>query len=92
MNSEELGKRFREVVKGVNFVTSKIVDYIQQGNFVCELSYDFNYSGALFKHHIYGVTVVDMDKKERRTDLGKVFDDDKQSVAYNTALEYIKTL
>ena len=92
MGTEELGKRFREVVKGVNFVTRHIVNYIQQGNFVCELSYGFNYSHALYKYHIYGVTVVDMVKGEHRTDLDSVFDDDKQDVARNAALEYIKTL
>lgn len=46
---------FRNVVKGVNFITPEIIDYYKKGKYIIELSTNRNNS---LIGKIYGITVI----------------------------------
>ena len=79
MKKEKLKQEFREVVKGGNFVTPIIIDFIKIKNGVCELS-----TGIIFGKKVYGVTVVI--NKKHEYDLSKLFTTKEE------AIEYVETL
>ena len=86
MNSEIL---FRSIVKGSNFVTPNVVDYIYSDNmkYIAELSVS-----KIFGKAIYGVTVVNVSARKKAEHLSKPFLDEDRAVAYSQAINYIKNL
>ena len=86
MNSEIL---FRSIVKGSNFVTPDVLDYIYSDNkrYLAELSVS-----KIFGNAIYGVTVADVIKRKQADHLSKPFIHEDKNVAYENAIEYIRGL
>ena len=86
MNSEIL---FRSIVKGSNFVTPDVLDYIYSDNkrYLAELSVS-----KIFGNAIYGVTVVDVVKRKPAEHLNKPFIHEDKNAAYDNAIEYIRGL
>ena len=76
----ELERKFREVVKGKNFMTPRILEYIEIRTGVAELSEGYWTSNI----KLYGVTVVQ--GQFLNQDLSKVFR------TLEKAIDYIKTL
>lgn len=65
---DPIGKEFRNVVKGYNFITPVLLEYGRAGKYIYELSKSTDSCGSFFGK-IYGVTVVY--NKENRFDLSK---------------------
>ena len=86
MNSEIL---FRSIVKGSNFVTPDVLDYIYSDNkrYLAELSVS-----KIFGNAIYGVTVVDVIERKQAEHLSKPFIHEDKNAAYENAIEYIRGL
>jgi hypothetical protein len=75
--------RFKEVVKGSNFMTPEVIRYGQQGDYVYELSRGSGFYGK----PVYGVTVVDLRTDEHRNDLSESFASLQEATDYINDLE-----
>ena len=75
--------RFKEVVKGCNFMTPEVIRYGQQGDYVYELSR----GGGFYGSPMFGVTVVDLRTDKHRTDLSECFTSLVDSEEYIADLE-----
>ena len=76
----ELIKEFKNVVKGANFMTPTILEFIEIKNGVCELSK----GKGIFSEFLFGVTCVINNKKAE--DVSTCFQ------TKDEALTYIQTL
>lgn len=76
------GNEFKQVVKGINFITPTVSGYWQSGDYQCELSRGTDFEGA----KVYGVTVVNTDTMKPEHDLSKLFPKRGQALAYIKAL------
>jgi len=54
MTSDEIGIKFREIIRGKNFMTPQIIEYKKINDFIIEIS-----TGSKFLDtEMYGVTVI----------------------------------
>ena len=79
-NSEPARREFRAVVKGSNFMTPDIMEYVWSGDFSIEISRGTGFS----EQDIFGVSVVK--GAEHRTDLGKMFHSEAGAYKYAASL------
>lgn len=94
MTDEERYERnkneFRSVVKGLNFITPRVVDYIRAGKYICEIA--GSGTEGYTKYHIYGVTVVDTEVPCQYDELCKCFVEESYAEAKRKAFEYVNEL
>lgn len=83
----ELEIKFKRVVPYANFMTPDVIDYIRCGRYICELSY--GYGCGL---HIYGATVIDEIRMEKRDGLSMCFSNSDKRIAEAYVMEHIKSL
>lgn len=87
VSENPLREKFAKILGGFNFITPVIVDYVQRGRYICEISKE-QYPAE----HLVGVTIVDTVNKERCMDkdtsfTGKTWDESMQK-----AYSYIESL
>ena len=85
---EEL-KVFCSVVKGENFMTPNVEDFIRVGKYVCELS---SANTSFMGSFSVGVTVVNSETMEREWDLDNSFHEKNYKTSMQKAMEYISSL
>lgn len=85
----KISRDFREICPGNNFLTSYIIDYKKIGRYIVEISMDTYHYICLC---MYGVTVVDTERKERCIDLDKSFVGDTEKETEKKAYDYINEL
>jgi len=77
------GKLFRKIVPNINVFTPDVIGYYRNGPYEIELSRGWDTDGS----HQFGVTVVDIYKKEHDHDRSKLFHSRKGAVNYmNTGI------
>ena len=85
----KISMEFRKICPGNNFITPYIIDYKKIGRYIIEISMDPYHYVSLC---IYGVTVVDTERKERCIDLDKSFVGDTEKETKKKAYDYIDEL
>jgi len=86
-NENELRNKFSAILGGHNFITPVIVDYVQKGKYICEISKEY-----YPVDHLVGVTVVDTKAKERCIDKDKCFTGRTFDESIQKARDYIETI
>lgn len=81
MKNQEIGKKFRKVVKGKNFITPYVIDYYEIKNGVCELSK----GRGFFSDYLYGVTVVQNGIKN--DEISTCFQEEEEAKNYINSLK-----
>lgn len=79
---------FCSVVKGENFITPNVEDFIRVGKYLCELSSGYHIMGTT----PVGVTVVNTETMEQEFDMSQAFFEKDHETAMQKAKEYIETL
>lgn len=82
-----LREKFTKILKGFNFITPVIVDYVQSGRYICEISKERH-----VVEHLVGVTVVDTVNKERCMDKDTSFTGKTWNESMQKAYSYIESL
>ncbi len=79
---------FYSVMKGENFITPNVEDFISIGKYLCELSSGYHIMGTI----PVGVTVVNTETMEQEFDMSQVFFEKDYETAMKKARKYMATL
>lgn len=82
LSFSEIGTRFKSIYPKPNFMSPKLLDYIDRGKYLVEIS-----GGKGFDDKpIFGVTVISSDAKTKHSELNQMF------YNYNEAIKYMEAL
>jgi len=64
MLQSELKNKFSSILKGVNFITPEVIEYIEVDNYICEIS-----KGKFLNTDLYGISTVNTDTNKHEFEL-----------------------